>query len=59
MPTIYIIAGANGAGKTTAAYNLLPEVNDWYLYDNSGRSYMLVARSIDKEIEIFNKVISK
>lgn len=26
MPTIYIIAGANGAGKTTAAYNLLPEV---------------------------------
>jgi predicted ABC-type ATPase len=26
MPVIYIIAGANGAGKTTAAYNLLPEV---------------------------------
>lgn len=26
MPTIYIIAGANGAGKTTAAYNLLPKV---------------------------------
>ena len=26
MPTIYIIAGANGAGKTTAAYNLLPDV---------------------------------
>lgn len=26
MPNIYIIAGCNGAGKTTAAYNLLPEV---------------------------------
>jgi predicted ABC-type ATPase len=26
MPSIYIIAGCNGAGKTTAAYNLLPDV---------------------------------
>ncbi|MEO6330394.1 MAG: zeta toxin family protein [Ginsengibacter sp.] len=26
MPSIYIIAGCNGAGKTTAAYNLLPGV---------------------------------
>lgn len=26
MPTLYIIAGCNGAGKTTVAYNLLPEV---------------------------------
>jgi predicted ABC-type ATPase len=26
MPDIYIIAGCNGAGKTTAAYNLLPGV---------------------------------
>jgi predicted ABC-type ATPase len=26
MPEIYIIAGCNGAGKTTAAYTLLPEV---------------------------------
>ena len=26
MPIIYIIACANGAGKTTAAYNLLPKV---------------------------------
>lgn len=26
MPTIYIIAGCNGAGKTTAAYSLLPDV---------------------------------
>jgi predicted ABC-type ATPase len=26
MPTIYIIAGCNRAGKTKAAYNLLPHV---------------------------------
>jgi predicted ABC-type ATPase len=26
MPEIFIIAGCNGAGKTTAAYNLLPNV---------------------------------
>lgn len=26
MPTLYILAGPNGAGETTAAYNLLPEV---------------------------------
>jgi predicted ABC-type ATPase len=26
MPSLYIIAGCNGAGKTTAAYNLLPDV---------------------------------
>jgi len=26
MPDIFIIAGPNGAEKTTAAYNLLPEV---------------------------------
>ena len=26
MSSIYIIAGCNGAGKTTAAYNLLPDV---------------------------------
>ena len=26
MPTLYIIAGCNGAGKTTAAYTLLPKV---------------------------------
>jgi len=26
MPEIFIIAGCNGAGKTTAAYNLLPDI---------------------------------
>jgi predicted ABC-type ATPase len=26
MPTLYIIAGCNGAGKTTASYTMLPEM---------------------------------
>jgi len=26
MPNLYIIAGCNGAGKTTASYTILPEV---------------------------------
>ncbi|WP_439416615.1 hypothetical protein [Larkinella sp. GY13] len=26
MPNLYILAGCNGAGKTTAAYTILPEV---------------------------------
>lgn len=26
MPTMYIIAGCNGAGKTTASLSLLPDV---------------------------------
>ena len=26
MPNIYIIAGCNGAGKTTASFTILPEI---------------------------------
>ena len=26
MPRLYIIAGCNGAGKTTASYSVLPEM---------------------------------
>lgn len=26
MPNLYIIAGCNGAGKTTASYTVLPEI---------------------------------
>jgi predicted ABC-type ATPase len=26
MPDLFIIAGCNGAGKTTAAYDLLPDI---------------------------------
>ncbi|HWZ03579.1 MAG TPA: zeta toxin family protein, partial [Mucilaginibacter sp.] len=28
MPNLYIIAGCNGAGKTTASYTILPEILD-------------------------------
>ncbi len=28
MPNLYIIAGCNGAGKTTASYTVLPEMLD-------------------------------
>ena len=26
MPNLYIIAGCNGAGKTTASYTILPDI---------------------------------
>jgi predicted ABC-type ATPase len=26
MPDLYIIAGCNGAGKTTASFTILPEI---------------------------------
>ena len=28
MPNLYIIAGCNGAGKTTASFTILPEILD-------------------------------
>lgn len=28
MPNLYIISGCNGAGKTTASFNILPEILD-------------------------------
>lgn len=28
-PKLYIIAGCNGAGKTTASYSVLPEILNW------------------------------
>lgn len=28
MPNLYLIAGSNGAGKTTASYTMLPEMLD-------------------------------
>jgi len=30
------------------------EVNDWYIFDNSGTEYFLIARSVRKVKEIFN-----
>ncbi len=32
----------------------VPEAKDWYIYDNSGSGYVLIASSIDKVEEIFN-----
>ncbi len=45
MPELFIIAGCNGAGKTTAAYNLLPEVFDTTEFINADE----IARGINKD----------
>ena len=35
MPTIYLIAGCNGAGKSTVSYTVLPEILDCQEYVNA------------------------
>jgi len=35
MPNLYIIAGCNGAGKTTASFTVLPEILDCQEYVNA------------------------
>ena len=35
MLNLYILAGSNGAGKTTAAYTLLPEVLEVFEFVNA------------------------
>ncbi len=45
MPELFIIAGCNGAGKTTAAYNLLPEVFQTIEFVNADE----IARGINKD----------
>lgn len=35
MPNLYIIAGCNGAGKTTASFTILPEVLNCYEFVNA------------------------
>ncbi len=44
MPELFIISGCNGAGKTTAAYNLLPEVFQTVEFINADE----IARGINK-----------
>ncbi len=44
MPELFILAGCNGAGKTTAAYNLLPEVFQTFEFVNADE----IARAINK-----------
>ena len=40
--------------------NFAEEATDWYVYDNSGTEYVLVAKSVDKKQEVFNfEVYSK
>lgn len=41
----------------------LPKADDWYIYDNSGAEYVLVAKSIaaQKDVvnfEVYNKLIN-
>jgi predicted ABC-type ATPase len=45
MPELFIIAGCNRAGKTTAAYNLLPEVFQTIEFVNADE----IARAINKD----------
>lgn len=45
MPDLYIIAGCNGAGETTAAYNLLPEVFQTTIFLNADE----IARGINAD----------
>jgi predicted ABC-type ATPase len=45
MPELFIIAGCNGAGKTTAAYNLLPEVFQTIEFVNADE----IARAINRD----------
>src|SRR5215217_1319523 len=35
MPNLYIIAGCNGAGKTTASFTVLPEMLNCYEFVNA------------------------
>ncbi len=35
MPNLYIIAGCNGAGKTTASLSFLPEMLNCYEFVNA------------------------
>lgn len=50
QPNLYIIAGCNGAGKTTASLTVLPRlfvpiVDVWSLYDNSITIHPVVIRN--------------
>lgn len=35
MPNLYVISGCNGAGKTTASFNILPDILECYEFVNA------------------------
>lgn len=49
MPNLYIIAGCNGAGKTTASYTILPEIlncKEFINADTSQPEFLLLTRKV-------------
>lgn len=48
MPKLYIIAGCNGAGKTTASYTVLPEMLDCREFVNADEIAKASRRSTPK-----------
>ena len=55
---LYIIAGCNGAGKTTASMTnlFLNEVDSWMIYDNSDNDREEIAVGAKEIIDIINSV---
>jgi predicted ABC-type ATPase len=45
---LYIIAGCNGAGKTTASFTILPEILNCKEFVNSD-NFLTLKNSIDEE----------
>lgn len=66
---LYIIAGANGSGKSTVASELLPIENinflnkykhladKWNLFYNGSSEYILVAKNENDAVEIYNEAL--
>ncbi|WP_225976455.1 hypothetical protein [Mucilaginibacter ginsenosidivorax] len=49
MPNLYIIAGCNGAGKTTASYTVLPELLNCYEFVKADIWNTILRQSDDNE----------
>ena len=50
MPNLYIIAGCNGAGKTTASYTVLPEMLNCKEFVNADEIAMIGINHLQKII---------
>lgn len=63
MKTLYIIAGCNGAGKTTASITMLPEI--WkcrefvnaVLVESQSNPRIIIAENSGNGIEIHNETL--